>query len=172
MSAAACLVHGGDGAASASLRWRAAVPADLDRLNRFVGALSLTSRVQRFFVPLRALPTELARALQQGDRAHRFVVAESGAEIVALGQYYIEPDARRCEMALVVADDWQRRGLGSELMARLLEQATAAGLREAVVVMLAANRGMRALARCFGFALAIDAGDHELLRGVRALGSR
>ena len=148
---------------------RAAEPSDLDALQRFVGALSLASRVQRFFIPLRELPATVAGALVQRDPAHRFVVAEHAGAPIGLGQFVVLDDGRRAEVALVVADGWQRRGVGSGLLARLRADAQRRGLRELVLETLAANRGMRALARRAGFQLHLHPDDAALLVGRRAL---
>lgn len=154
-------------AAGATLR--AVRARDIGAVQRFVAHLSLRSRTQRFFVPLRELPGELAHAIEGGDPRHRFVVAESEGELVAVGQYAIESEPHRCEVALVVADHWQGQGLGARLLERLLADAARAGLREARLEMLADNRAMRTLARRAGFRLALHPEDAQLLLGTRAL---
>jgi acetyltransferase len=58
------------------------------------------------------------------------------------------------EFAIVVADDWQGRGLGGKLLASLLTAARANGVRRAVATTLSSNEGMLGLARRLGFTLA------------------
>ncbi len=82
---------------------------------------------------------------------NEFVVAEDGQPIIGLGQYAAQPNRLRCEIALVVADAWQGRGVGRRLLDRLLSDAERAGLREAVLETQSDNRVMRALAQKFGF---------------------
>lgn len=149
---------------------RIAQPDDLPALHRFVQDLSLASRTQRFFAPLRELPREMAAAIARRDPAHRFVVAEAGAGLVALGQLAIEAGAARGELALVVADRWQSLGIGRRLLEHLLEQAAGAGMRQAVLETLAHNAAMRRLALRCGFVLRTHPDDARLLRGERALG--
>ena len=146
---------------------RTAQAKDIDALQRFVGNLSLATRVQRFFVPLRELPGELVRALRQADPAHRFFVAEAEGEPIGLGQ--LAMNGEQGEVALVVADAWQSRGVGAGLLARLLDEAARRGLREVLLETLAGNRGMRALARRGGFELQRHPGDPDLLLGRRQL---
>jgi len=59
----------------------------------------------------------------------------------------------------VLADAWQGQGLGRRLLATLLEHAQAAGVREAVGVVLASNKAMLRLARSMGFAVTAEPGD-------------
>lgn len=152
---------------------REAGAADLPALQRFVAGLSLPSRRQRFFVPLAELPAPLARALQEGDPAHRFVLAEAPqaapGEILAWGLLVADASGSQGELALVVGDRWQGRGLGARLLARLLGEARAAGLREAVIETLRGNEAMRALAQRGGFRLQRHPEDGGLLLGRRPL---
>lgn len=148
---------------------RAARPQDVDALQAFIGALSLRSRVQRFFAPLRQLPPALVQALQRGDPAQRFVVAERDGQIGALGQYAADPQRPRCEVALVVDDILQGHGLGRRVLERVLAEARAAGLREAVLETMSDNRAMRGLARRCGFVLMRHPEDPELVLGERSL---
>lgn len=57
------------------------------------------------------------------------------------------------EFAIVLADAWQGRGLGTKLLASLLAAARADGVRRVVATTLATNEGMLALARKMGFTL-------------------
>jgi acetyltransferase len=55
------------------------------------------------------------------------------------------------EFAILVADRWQRRGLGRELLQRLVRIARDEGLHRIWADMLAANVGMRRVAESIGF---------------------
>jgi acetyltransferase len=57
------------------------------------------------------------------------------------------------EFAIVLADEWQGRGLGRKLLASLLTAARLNGVRRAVATTLSSNEGMLALARRVGFTL-------------------
>jgi len=147
---------------------RSAGRGDLPGLQRFVGRLSLRSRVQRFFSPLRELPSPLVRAIERGDGAHRLLLAEHAGEVVALGQYAVV-EGGRCELALVVADDWQGRGIGRALIDRLLADAALRGLHEAVLETMVDNRAMKSLAQRAGFVLRPHPEDRGLAFGRRSL---
>lgn len=149
---------------------RTARPDDLQALHGFVQGLSLASRTQRFFAPLRELPREMAAAIARRDPAHRFVVAQSDTGLVALGQLAIEAGASRGELALVVADRWQSHGIGRRLVEHLLEQAAGAGVRQVALETLSHNVAMRRLALRCGFTLRTHPDDARLLLGERPLG--
>ena len=158
-----------DGTGAADVRLRTAGPDDLPAVRDFVAALSPQTRRLRFLAPLPALPAMLAWALERADPQHRFVVAEAGGAVVGLGQYAVETPGGRCELALVVDDRLQGRGLGRRLLEWLLADAHGAGLREAVLDTLSVNTAMRRLAQRCGFRLEGRPEEPELVRGRRAL---
>jgi acetyltransferase len=148
---------------------RDATPDDLPALQRFMQGLSLASRTQRFFAPLRELPRAMVDALRRQDPAHRWVVATVADEPVALGQLVRHGGPGQCELALVVADRWQARGIGRRLLESLLDGARAGGLRLAVIETTWHNEAMRRLALRLGFSLGVHPEDARLLRGERHL---
>jgi acetyltransferase len=77
---------------------------------------------------------------------------ESGPrEILAIGRLGEMTDGRKTELAVLVSDRYQRHGLGSELVRRLIQAARDQGVREIVANTLPENLAMRALANRFGF---------------------
>ena len=164
---------------------REAVPTDLPALQAFLRSLSVTARASRFFAPVAELPPMLALALETGDPLHHFLVAQAPADgdlvpgragaadsIVALAQYARNPQARQvCDVAVVVADAWQGRGLGRRLMLHLLGDARRQGLSLAVGEVLRHNRAMLGLARCTGFSLHRHPEDATLMSISRSLRS-
>jgi acetyltransferase len=111
--------------------------------------LSLPTRYLRFFLPVPVLSESLLRLLADVDDPRRIaLVAESGdaggGDVVALGNVGPTDDGRG-ELGLVVADAWQRQGIGTALANRLLQAADARGYRRFVVHSLAANPALRPL---------------------------
>lgn len=92
-------------------------------------------------------------------------------EVVALGRLTHTGPPATAEIALLVRDDWQGRGLGGALMQRLLDAARAVGVREVYGDMLADNDAMRALVRRMGFTVRPLPGDAAVLRAERRLDS-
>jgi len=112
------------------------------------GRLSLPTRYLRFFLPLPVLPDSLLRMIGGGDEPDRLaLIAETddrGPQVVALGN--VAPaEHGRGEVGLVVADAWQRQGVGSALAGRLLQAAHGRGYRKFVVYSLAGNAAVRPL---------------------------
>jgi acetyltransferase len=141
---------------------RPARPADRDAVQQFVRGLSPSARRRRFFGPVAELaPDQLDRVTRVClPEAFALVAVDATAavpRIVALAQYALE-DGREAEFAVVVADDWQRLGLGKLLLEALLSVAAAAGVHAMNGLVMAENWPMLGLAAAAGFDLE-DGGD-------------
>jgi len=145
--------------------------ADAPLVQAFVRALSPQSRRNRFFGPVRELsPAQLERMTRFDDATGLGLVALAGdaRRIVGIAQHAV-CDPPYAELAVVVADDWQRQGLGERLVAALLAQAARAGIAAVHGSVMAANGPMLALASKLGFAFDEDA-DPALVRIEKSLG--
>lgn len=88
-------------------------------------------------------PARLRRLLEPAQGITLLVTAGAGGEatpVVAMANLLGEGD--EAEVALLVRDDWQRRGLGSALLRRLLGHAERAGYAALLLHMLAENTPM------------------------------
>jgi RimJ/RimL family protein N-acetyltransferase len=124
------------------------------------GHLSPQSRYQRYFSPKQELsPRELARLLDVDHWHHEALIAFSPPPRAPIGiaRYIRLEEFDAAELAVEVVDGWQRRGVGTALLAALTERAGAAGIRRFQMTMLRDNRAARALAGRFGPATAISA---------------
>lgn len=72
----------------------------------------------------------------------------ASGKLVALGHLLWDGD--ETEVALLIEDDWQRRGIGSELLGRLIGMAVEAGCDSVYAVTQASNTGMVAAMRGLG----------------------
>jgi len=147
-----------------SLTLRPIRPEDAAIETAFVDGLSSDSRRMRFQGAIRHLtPAMLARFTQvdyDNEMALVAIDASGGAEReIGVARFIRLPDGRSCEFAVVVADDWQRRGLGRRMMARLIEVARARGFGTMIGWILAENDGMLAMVSALGFSLQADPGD-------------
>ncbi|RPH59188.1 MAG: GNAT family N-acetyltransferase, partial [Burkholderiales bacterium] len=87
------------------------------------------------------------------------------AEILAVARFHPATDRPGvAEFAIVVADDWQRKGLGHALFERIVRAARVAGVRELFGTTYADNRGMIDLARSYGFAVGPEPEEGALRR--------
>lgn len=134
---------------------RAIRPEDAERLMAFHDRLGEHTIYQRFFTVMKHLPPDWARRLTDVDYSARLaLVAEAetpdGLELAAVARY--EPTARAdtVEVAFVVQDGWQNKGLGTVLFQDLLEAAQARGFRRFSAYVLASNRRMLDLISRFG----------------------
>lgn len=150
-----------------SLRVRPIRPDDEPRLARFHAGLSDRSVYQRYFRPIplaqRVRHARLSRLCFADFRTEIPLVVvraagDAGEEILAVGRLHRDPGQGEAEFALVVADAWQRRGVGERLLARLEDAARAAGCTRLTGTLLAENLPMRHLCHRRGFTLRPGAG--------------
>jgi GNAT superfamily N-acetyltransferase len=127
-------------------------PSDRRRLREAFLRLSAESRYRRFHAYLSDLPDAMWRYLTEVDgRAHVAFVATHGDRIVGVARYICRPgDATTAEVAITVADDFQRRGLGHELFGVLVDAAVTRGVRTLLAHTLPENAAMHRLLCHFG----------------------
>src|SRR5438034_716418 len=120
--------------------------------------LSARSRQMRFLGPKKMLSAAELRYLTQVDHHdHEAIGALSPAEGRGVGvARYIRDadDPRAAEIAVTIADDWQGRGLGSELVAQLSDRARQAGICRFTATVSADNVAMTGLLWRMGATLA------------------
>ncbi|MBN1675144.1 MAG: GNAT family N-acetyltransferase [Kiritimatiellae bacterium] len=68
-----------------------------------------------------------------------------GEDIVAIGRYYLNNQTNRAEVAFVVADTWQNRGIGTFLLRYLMSIAKRNGIGGFTAEVLRQNRVMQAV---------------------------
>jgi acetyltransferase len=145
-------------------------PEDAEMEKAFVCSLSAESRYFRFMNTIKELsPALLVRFTQiDYDRDMAFIAVEDDRAI-GISRYATNPDGESCEFALVIAEDWKRRGLGSRMMRALIEVARARGLKRMIGHVLAENHAMLALCGGLGFALSTGGEGPMVRRATLAL---
>jgi len=127
---------------------------------------------RRFFVMKRHFSDkERTFFLDVDFKNHVAIVAladEAGRKVIVGGGRYIVFEPGRAEMAFVVIDTWQGRGVGSLLMRHLVKIASDAGLNELTAEVLPENAAMIKVFRKFGFSPA-SRRDPQTLHLVRKL---
>jgi acetyltransferase len=148
-----------------ALRFRPIRPEDGERLSAFYAGASPEDLRLRFFTARREVPrSELARFSQiDYDREMTFIAlappVDAGGDERVVGEVRAscDPDNGSAEFGLIIAGDWQGRGLGTALMEKMIRHLRARGTGELVGQCRTENTAMASLARQLGFA--VSAGD-------------
>lgn len=120
-------------------------------------ALSEQSIRMRFFSMVKALNRDSLIRLCHLDYAREMaLVAErrdeqNRPEIIGVSRYYMNPQDRSAEFAVIVRDAYQGVGLGQHLMERLIAVAKERGVKRLVGMVLRQNNRMLTLAKELGF---------------------
>lgn len=119
--------------------------SDEEALQRLFYELSDESTYRRFMAHRRVHSHEEMQELVDSDyELDMGVVAcdpEQG-DLIGMSRYDVDPATRLAEIAFVVCDNWQGRGVGTLLMKRMTEIARARGLAGFSADVLARNRAM------------------------------
>ncbi|MBW2056462.1 MAG: GNAT family N-acetyltransferase [Deltaproteobacteria bacterium] len=143
--------------------------SDEPLLKDFFYSLSDKSIYRRFFSRRTDMPHEYLQKFVVIDYSKQTVilaVVEHGEreECVGIGQYTVDETGNTAELALVVRDDYQNKGIGSELLSYLTLLAKKQGLFGFTAEVLVDNRPMHHLIRKMGFAIEkrLEAGVVEM----------
>ncbi|CAM3782403.1 GNAT family N-acetyltransferase [Smaragdicoccus niigatensis] len=121
---------------------RPITPDDAERLVAFHSRLSDETRYLRYFGPYPTLSEQdVYRATHVDHRNRVALISQLGDDIIAVGLYEANADGS-AEVAFVVADEHQGRGLGSILLEHLAGAAAENGIDTFVAEVLARNRAM------------------------------
>lgn len=120
-----------------------------------IGKTSAQSLQRRFFVMKRHFSDkERAFFMDVDFKTHVALVAlaaQDGGDVIVGGGRYVVFEPGRAELAFVVIDAWQGRGVGSILMRSLVEIARTARLQELTAEVLPENAAMLKVFEKFGF---------------------
>ena len=137
--------------------YRALRPDDLDRELAFIKSLSGETLHLRMQFSSGGVSREDATRLLELDYRDTLAVGAlvpgpAGDQIVGVSRYARTPGSDSAECAIVVADEWQGRGIGSELMRSLGVAARSRGISTLEGTSLGENRRIHDWAQRFGFA--------------------
>src|SRR6266511_5034793 len=141
-----------------TVRVRPAGPSDAPGMERLLRGLSEESRYLRFFSSAVDLPRMVAWATQVDHQRRDGLVATTGTEGRILAHAGWEREGQRserAEVALVIDDAFQGRGLGTLLLGQLAESARAQGVELFTAEVLPGNYQMVQVFRDSGFAVRI-----------------
>ncbi|MBX3013362.1 MAG: bifunctional acetate--CoA ligase family protein/GNAT family N-acetyltransferase [Caldilineaceae bacterium] len=152
-------------------------PEDEPLMVAFNETLSPDSIYLRYFHPISASQLvaheQLARlCFIDYDREMNLVAeqrkADGTIEIIGLGQLTKLHGSREAEFAIMVSDPYQRHGLGSELLRRLVDFGRDEKLERIVAEILPENEGMKQVSARLGFKLQMNR-DEGIIEAVLPL---
>jgi RimJ/RimL family protein N-acetyltransferase len=134
------------------VRLRPIRPDDAAALTALHDRLSPETVYQRFFTVMRHLSPDWARILADVDQDRRAAIVgeSSDGQLVGVARYGWDEESNDAEIALVVQDAWQDRGLGTILLTVLLAHAASRGIARFRAYVLADNHRMLRLIRELG----------------------
>lgn len=135
-------------------------------LKDFFYSLSDESMFRRFISVRKDMPHERLQKLTAIDYTKEMVMlaiieTAQKEEIIGVGQYGINESVHTAEVALVVRDKFQHKGVGTELLALLTIIAKKHGLHGFTAEVLAANKPMLDLFEKAGFAIRKVSSERE-----------
>ena len=130
------------------VEYRTAAAADRDAMLSFLTGLSLRTRFLRFFSPASPPSPAVLRGMCGGGLTTDALIATDGAAIVGHGMAADSRSPEGClvsDIGVVVADRWQNRGLGSQILDQVVARAVARGVSVLVMDVLPENKQMLAM---------------------------
>jgi len=131
-------------------------PSDATMKQHLFYALSKDAVSKRYLGSLKAMPLKRVWPYVTVDYENEMVIVgtviEEGTEnIIAIGSYSRIPNSNYAEVALVVRDDWQNKGLGTILFKYLAEIAENRGLAGFTAWVLTSNTAMMHIFKKSGY---------------------
>jgi len=125
---------------------RVASPRDLERLRRTFSRSSSKTIYLRFHLPYPDVPERMLAFMLDADQHDKqSLVSVAEGEIVGHAMYVRLEDGVEAEVAIIVEDGWQSKGVGKLLLRRLAEDARHRGIETFVGTVLLQNRRMLGL---------------------------
>lgn len=149
-------------------------PEDREIERAFVLGLSANSKYFRFFSTIKHLSPQLLDRFTQVDypseMAFIATIHVDGSELeIGVARYAPGSSEGTAEFAVVVADDWQGRGIGRGLLHHLFIVAQESGLTRIEGFVLRANKNMLRLGGELGFTISQYSGDAQLIHIAKDL---
>lgn len=142
-------------------------PEDAEIERSFVRDLSSQSKYFRFMHALSELTPKMLERFTQIDYDREMaliaVVEVAGKEMeIGVARYAANPGGKSCEFAIVVADDWHKKGIASHLLSYLIQIAKDKGFKRMLGEVLASNSIMLELAQRYEFTITTCSDDRRV----------
>ncbi|HEY5530320.1 MAG TPA: GNAT family N-acetyltransferase [Thermoleophilia bacterium] len=113
-------------------------------------ALSQETVYYRYMSHMKRIPRKQVQNFVYIDHRNEVAVVATlpeahGEEIICVGRYYLDPKTNRAEVAFVVRDAWQNRGIGTFILKHLVNIAKRNGIAGFTAEVLRDNKAMQAV---------------------------
>jgi len=127
--------------------FRPVKPTDEAALSEMLYSLSTSSVRKRFFTHTQTFPHKDVQRLTNLDYKNELAIVgvvpgPSGEYIVAIAQYFLDPKTQSAEVAFIVQDEWQAKGMGAFLLSYITRIATQRGIKSFYATVLRENKAM------------------------------
>jgi RimJ/RimL family protein N-acetyltransferase len=131
-------------------------PTDETALSEMLYSLSASSVRTRYMTYTMAFPHKHVQRLTNIDYRQDLCIvgtvpSVSGEQIVAIAQYFLDPKTRAAEVAFLVQDEWQQKGMGTLLLDYLTQIARQRGVKQFYAKVLPTNKSMLAIFHNSGY---------------------
>lgn len=131
-------------------------PEDGPLLLELFGVLSPESIYHRFLTPVKEVRSEHLQRFVEMDQAREVALAACIRDgdrwrIAGVGRYHLGPDEDEAEVAILVGDPWQCRGIGGLLLKSLGDLARSQGVRRFTSTVDPGNLQLLKFARFYGY---------------------
>ncbi|WP_058440857.1 bifunctional acetate--CoA ligase family protein/GNAT family N-acetyltransferase [Legionella brunensis] len=149
-------------------------PEDAILEQDFVRHLSAEAKRFRFMGALQELTPEMLKRTTQIDYDREMAMVaviknNTQDSIIGIARYITKPDSQSCEFALVVADQWQNKGIGSHLLTYLMDAARTKNIKKMEGIIMTSNMSMLTLVKNLGFSIKNAINDPTMQIAVKLL---
>ncbi len=136
--------------------FRPVKPTDEPALSEMMYSLSEESVKTRYMTRTVAFPHSHIQQLTNIDYKKDVAIVGvvpgiSGEEVVAIAQYFLDPHTQAAEVAFLVQDEWQQKGMGTFLLEYVTQIAKNRGVKRFFAKVLPGNKSMLAVFHNSGY---------------------
>jgi acyl-CoA hydrolase/GNAT superfamily N-acetyltransferase len=130
--------------------FRAMQPTDEKETKDLFYSLSQETVYYRYMSHMKRIPRKQLQNFVYVDHRNEVAIVGTvpeahGEDIIAIGRYYLDQKTNRAEVAFVVRDDWQMRGIGGFIMKHLATIAKRNGISGFTAEVMRDNKPMQAV---------------------------
>ena len=139
-------------------------PDDDEKILEFYYSLSRETVYFRFFSGRKNIPKSRVRQYTHIDYQRNFaLVVEAEGKIVGIGHFIVTENQDTAEMAVVIHDDWQKKGIGTHLLGYLITIARERGIKHITATVLLENYKILKTIEKLGFKFSKKLAEGDLL---------